>query len=104
MTLAARQLRHMAQLRAENAEARGNVEKALRELGDMVKQRDRLRADLHEAAELLRDAQMYIEAENIDWSRFNEGPDRDPDYKPVFPEIVQRCDSFLAKLKALGLL
>ena len=47
---------------------------------------------------MLRDAQMYIEAQHIDWSKFNQGPDHDPDYKPQFPEIVDRIHTLRAKL------
>lgn len=39
----------------------------------------------------LRDAQMYIESMNIDFSKMQPGPDNDPHYKPEFPEIVRQC-------------
>lgn len=58
-----------------------------------------LESCLLKAMELLRDSQMFIEADNIDWSRFNEGPDHDPNYKPVFPEIVTRINTLLAKIR-----
>jgi hypothetical protein len=53
--------------------------------------------------ELLRDAQMFIESFYIDWARLNHSsPDHDPNYKPEFPEIVQRIESRLKALKGGG--
>ena len=76
-------------------------------IAEVVAENDKLRervkqleADCASMREALRDAQMHIEADNIDWARFQEGPDHDPNYKPTFPEIVERCAKALSTTDA----
>lgn len=70
---------------------------------ELIRENAKLREAVKVAKEALRDAQMHIEADNIDWSRFQEGPDHDPNYKPQFPEIVDRCSKSINALNALEL-
>lgn len=40
---------------------------------------------------------MALEAQYIDWDRFNQGPDHDPEYRPEFPEVVNRGNALLTQ-------
>lgn len=50
-----------------------------------------------EIFEVLRDLVMALEAQYIDWDRFNQGPDHDPEYRPEFPEVVNRGNVLLTQ-------
>lgn len=52
---------------------------------------DEARAALDKAKALLNEALAEIEPHYVDWALLNSAsPDHDPNYKPKYPEIVQK--------------
>jgi hypothetical protein len=81
---------------------RVECDKALERAGQNELKLEQYRAVTREMGVKLRDAQMFIEAQYIDWALVSrESPDYDPNYKPEFPQIVADITAALAKLKAL---
>ena len=67
----------------------------------MSEKGETLAADFQrEIEDTFRDVLMALEAQYIDWSKFNHGPDHDPDYKPEFPEVVKRGNELLMRLRS----